>query len=171
MKKAFTLIELLVVIAIIAILSGVVMSQFSVARARSRDAKRIADIAQMQLAIQLYFDRCNQYPDATSAGALNLSSTKGCPQGISVGTFLNQLPTPSSYPTGTEYTYRYVVHTTNSINDDYYIYTTLETNNVALNDDVDNSITLSSGGWTPSTGTANFGTADANDTVYAVRAK
>lgn len=170
MKKAFTLIELMVVITIIAILTGVVLSQFSVARARSRDGKRIADVAQIQLAIQLYFDRCNQYPDATTGGAVNLGSTKGCPAGITVGTFLNQLPTPPAFPTGTGYAYSYAVHTTGTVNDDYYIYTTLETKSAALDDDVDNTLNLASGGWTPSTGTANFGT-PTDDKIYAVRAK
>lgn len=54
--KGFTLIELLVVIAIIALLSSVVLATLSTARMKARDAKRIADIRQVQRAIDLYAD-------------------------------------------------------------------------------------------------------------------
>jgi prepilin-type N-terminal cleavage/methylation domain-containing protein len=64
-KKGFTLIELLVVIAIIGILSSVVLASLSTARQKSRDAKRISDIGQIQLALELYFDRVQSYPSTT----------------------------------------------------------------------------------------------------------
>lgn len=65
MKKAergFTLIELLVVIAIIGILSSVVLASLNSARERSRDARRLADLQQIKLAAELYFDTNNAYP-------------------------------------------------------------------------------------------------------------
>lgn len=61
-RSAFTLIELLVVIAIIGILSSVVLASLNDARQKSRDAKRIADIRQVQLALELYFDSNAAYP-------------------------------------------------------------------------------------------------------------
>ncbi|MBI2046291.1 MAG: type II secretion system protein [Parcubacteria group bacterium] len=61
-NKGFTLIELLVVIAIIGILSSVVLASLNTARQKSRDAKRIADLKQLQLALELYFDANRAYP-------------------------------------------------------------------------------------------------------------
>ncbi len=63
-NKGFTLIELLVVIAIIGILSSVVLASLNSAREKSRDAKRVSDIKQLQLALELYFDSNSQYPVA-----------------------------------------------------------------------------------------------------------
>ncbi len=59
----FTLIELLVVIGIIATLASVVLTSLKNARVKSRDIKRISDIKQLQLALELYFhDNGNSYP-------------------------------------------------------------------------------------------------------------
>ncbi len=62
--KGFTLIELLVVIAIIGILSSIVLASLNTARQKSRDARRVADIKQLQLAMQLYYDASSTYPTA-----------------------------------------------------------------------------------------------------------
>ncbi|HEY4502424.1 MAG TPA: prepilin-type N-terminal cleavage/methylation domain-containing protein [Candidatus Paceibacterota bacterium] len=66
-KRGFTLIELLVVIAIIGILSSVVLASLNTAREKSRDARRISDIKQLQLALELYFDTNSEYPPAAVA--------------------------------------------------------------------------------------------------------
>ncbi|HRY62548.1 MAG TPA: type II secretion system protein [Candidatus Paceibacterota bacterium] len=55
-KKGFTLIELLVVIAIIGMLAATVLVSLGTARAKGRDAKRIADLKNIELAIQLFSD-------------------------------------------------------------------------------------------------------------------
>jgi len=69
-KQGFTLIELLVVIAIIGILSSVVLASLNSAREKSRDARRVSDIKQLQLALELYFDDNGTYPggDETLGG-------------------------------------------------------------------------------------------------------
>lgn len=62
-KLGFTLIELLVAVAIIAILTGLIMASLASSRAKARDAKRISDVAQLQLALEQYFSKNNVYPD------------------------------------------------------------------------------------------------------------
>ena len=64
--RGFTLIELLVVIAIIGILSSIVLASLNTARQKSRDARRVADIKQIQLAMQLYYDASSTYPTLLS---------------------------------------------------------------------------------------------------------
>ncbi len=66
-KKAFTLIELLVVIAIIGVLSAITVVVLQNARAKSRDAKRIADIKQMQTSLELYFNDNGSYPTSVTS--------------------------------------------------------------------------------------------------------
>ena len=73
-KRGFTLIELLVVIAIIGILSSVVLASLNTARTKSRDARRISDIKQLQLALELYYDSEGAYPIASTA-AVGASTT------------------------------------------------------------------------------------------------
>jgi prepilin-type N-terminal cleavage/methylation domain-containing protein len=58
----FTLVEILVVVSIIAILSGVLLVNFSDSSAASRDAKRQADLRNLQNAIELYKNKHGRYP-------------------------------------------------------------------------------------------------------------
>lgn len=64
----FTLIELLVVIAIIGLLSSIVLASLNSARAKSRDARRIADINQIRIALELYLDSNKSYPQEAHSG-------------------------------------------------------------------------------------------------------
>jgi prepilin-type N-terminal cleavage/methylation domain-containing protein len=61
-RRGFTLIELLVVIAIIGILSSIVLASLNSARQKGRDARRVSDIKQLQLALELYYDANGHYP-------------------------------------------------------------------------------------------------------------
>lgn len=74
-KQGFTLIELLVVIAIIGLLSTLSIVALNQARARSRDARRIADIKQIQTALEMYYNDNNAYPAAVTPGGIIGSST------------------------------------------------------------------------------------------------
>lgn len=64
------MVELLVVIAIIGVLSSVVLASLNTARQKSRDARRVADVKQLQLALELYFDTNRAYPAALDAASL-----------------------------------------------------------------------------------------------------
>ena len=116
-ERGFTLIELLVVIAIIGILSSVVLASLNSARQKSRDARRIGDVKQLQLALELYYDSNNGYPSSTAALA---------PDFIPVQ--------PTDPQSGSAYTY------TASSTSNYVLRATLETNHNALSSDVDGTV-------------------------------
>lgn len=115
--RGFTLIELLVVIAIIGILSSVVLASLNSARQKSRDARRIGDIKQLQLALEMYYDSNNGYPTSTAALA---------PDYIPVE--------PSDPQTGSGYTY------TASSTSNYVLRATLESDHNALDSDIDGTV-------------------------------
>lgn len=73
-SKGFTLIELLVVIAIIGLLSSVVLASLNSARKKGRDARRVNDVRQLQLALELYYDKNNNYPQVTDLDSSTLVS-------------------------------------------------------------------------------------------------
>ncbi|MCD5381926.1 MAG: type II secretion system GspH family protein [Candidatus Pacebacteria bacterium] len=60
--QGFTLVEMLVVLAIVIVLLAIVLPSFGDARQNARDKKRIADLAQIQLALEVYFDIHGHYP-------------------------------------------------------------------------------------------------------------
>ncbi len=65
-QAGFTLIELLVVIAIIGLLSSVVLASLNGARKKGRDARRISDLKQLQVALELYYSDNGAYPVLTT---------------------------------------------------------------------------------------------------------
>jgi prepilin-type N-terminal cleavage/methylation domain-containing protein len=90
-QKGFTLVELLVVIAIIGLLSTLAVVSLNSARAKSRDAKRIADIKQIQTALEMYYNDNNAYP-----------ATASVVSGSALSTFMAMVPTaPTPYDTAT----------------------------------------------------------------------
>jgi len=64
--RGFTLIELLVVVAIIGLLASIVLASLNTARQKGRDARRIADLKEIQTALELYYSNHNAYPVSTS---------------------------------------------------------------------------------------------------------
>src|SRR3954466_11278478 len=104
-KQGFTIVELMVTVAIIAILTGIIVANLTTSKSKSRDAKRVSDVAQLQLALELFFDRCNRYPIKetnllrvpgwTDAPKL-MDGGNGCPTNITLLTFTSKIPTPQT---------------------------------------------------------------------------
>lgn len=102
-EKGFTLIELLVVIAIIGILSSVVLASLNSARQKGRDARRISDLKQLQLALELYYDSNPSvgYPAALSSLApTHISVIPADPGGGSTAYGYVQIGSGSGYYLG-----------------------------------------------------------------------
>lgn len=126
--RGFTLIELLIVIAIIAILTGIITSSLVPAKSRARDAKRISDLGQLQLALGLYFDRCKEYPNSLATTASN-----GCPSGVTLASYISTIPKPPTGPLA-QSNYGYNYYTLNTKVADYVLSIKLENPNEALKD-------------------------------------
>lgn len=138
MKKGFTLIELLVVIAIIGILSGVVLTNLNSARGKARDGRRISDIKQIQVALELFAEQCGgRYPANTFATGNTLqagSSNTSC-SSVNFGQFLSTIPKD---PSNSSLGYKYIpVGASEAACYEYHLGTRLESTNTVLNDDAD----------------------------------
>jgi len=110
-QKGFTLIELLVVIAIIGLLSTLAVVSLNNAREKSRDAKRMSDVKQIQSALELYFNDQNGYPAGTGVTlgdathqALSGGGGFSAAGGTSGTTYMGLVPTNPT-PNGASYIY------------------------------------------------------------------
>ena len=125
-QKGFTLIELLVVIAIIGLLSTLSIIALNSARARARDAKRISDVKQMQIALEMYYNENNAYPASAAVVPGASIATSGSEP------FLRAVPTPpepydgatcnTDTATYLKTKYNYVLTTSNGTIPTYAIY-------------------------------------------------
>ena len=113
-KKGFTLIELLVVIAIIALLSTIAVVSLGNARQKARDTKRIADIKQMQTALEL------EYNNAGTGYVVNASASPVILTAI--GTSMTSVPTAPTPKDGADCT----------ANENSYYYTSTNADGSAL---------------------------------------
>ena len=83
-QSGFTLIELLVVIAIIGLLASIVLLALNGARAKSRDAKRIADVRQIASALELFYNDFNSYPTTPITTQANATAAYITPNYIGI---------------------------------------------------------------------------------------
>ena len=153
--RGFTLIELLVVIAIIGILSSVVLASLNNARKKGRDARRVADLKQLQLALELYYDA---NPTSGYPSAINVANLV-TPGYISV--------VPSDPSGGSTYYYAYAQMGGGT---GYYLGTTMETagqTSVLLGDVDDSQAVTQIGGSATFNCSANAGLS--TEAVYCVK--
>ncbi len=87
-ERGFTLIELLVVIAIIGLLSSIILASLNSARIKGRDARRLADIKQIETALELYYSENNTYP-STASGGTTVTTALG---GVLAPNFIQTVP-------------------------------------------------------------------------------
>ena len=132
-RGGFTLIELLVVISIIAILTGIIVSNLTASRAKARDAKRISDMGQIQLALELYFDRCRTYPAASSNAVDPNASCSASTGTVYMKDFIANIPAPSNQAGQTAYEYHVGSPAT-----DYVLKAVLESPNEIIKDGLNN---------------------------------
>ena len=127
-EKGFTLIELLVVIAIIGILATIVLVSLNTARQKARDVRRISDLRQVALALEMYYDDNSAYPGNTASA----NEWTDMETAIEAGGYITSVPTD---PGTGSYQYWIVTATTPQ---NYVLGATLEgTTNSAFDDDID----------------------------------
>jgi len=80
MKKktsGFTMIELIVVIAILGLLSTIGLVSFRTAQIKGRDTQRKSDLAQIQKALEIYYNDYGYYPTDDYPASGSFVDTKG----------------------------------------------------------------------------------------------
>jgi len=131
-KKGFTLIEILVVVAIIGLLASIVLVGLGSFRARGRDARRIADLREVQNALELYYTKYSSYPQQTGWSEL-VTALQSAGIGVS--------KIPDNGPLGpNDDPYKYCYITPEGLNNPqgYVLGAKLEdSKNPALNNDLD----------------------------------
>ncbi|MEI7463652.1 MAG: prepilin-type N-terminal cleavage/methylation domain-containing protein [Candidatus Taylorbacteria bacterium] len=131
-NRGFTLIEMLVVLAIMGILSGIIITNLSSAKSKARDARRVSDISHLQLALQMYLDRCGQYPPVDVSGGVGQGGGTYCNRSYSMADFIATIPTPTNEAGQTVYGYYRSGFT-------YVLYALLEAPNATVMKDSINS--------------------------------
>ncbi len=137
-KAGFTLIELLVVIAIIGVLASIVLASLNTARRKSRDARRITDIKQLQLALELYYDGvgAGQYPAASATCNTATPAFYGL-EVLSSNSYIPQIPRDPQAASATTGCYLFASPSSGT-RTTYHLGATLEDpGNQALNGDKD----------------------------------
>lgn len=103
-KSGFTLIELLVVIFIIGILATVVSMNVIGSQAKSRDARRKADINTLKTAFGQYYEDHGEYPDICGNPSATCDMISLPP---ALNPYLSVLPKDPKYKKMGDETYKY----------------------------------------------------------------
>jgi len=100
MKKSFTLLELLIAIVILGILSALISGNFITSLKKGKDARRKADLEQIQRALEMYYEDKRTYPTTLSFGG-KLCETSSCTSSEKV--YMQKVPNDPN----PSYTYQY----------------------------------------------------------------
>lgn len=139
--RGFTLIELLVIIAIIALLSVTAIVTLSSSQRKSRDARRLADLKELQKAVELYHSELDVFPLTTST-----SNETWTEFGTAIESYITNIPIDPTNRDDTDYVYSYG---TNNAGSEYFLGAKLEnTAHTALNGDDDSIYAATTVGWT-----------------------
>lgn len=124
-KKGFTLLELLISMIIIGILAALVSGNFFTSLKKGRDARRKADIQQVQRALEIYYEDKRAYPSfALTFGTAGLCETKSVADCGSEKTYMGLLPQdPQKTQNSCQYMY---VHETTPNGEGYALYAPIE---------------------------------------------
>lgn len=114
MNKGITLLELIVVIAIFTVLSTLLYGNFATSLRKGRDAKRKTDLANIQRALEMYYEDEKRYPGTLNFGGQLISQSSG-------KVYMEKIPKD---PTSSQ-NYRYCVDNLNNPQR-YQLYTRLE---------------------------------------------
>lgn len=112
--RAFTLLELLIVIVILGVLASVISGNFLSSLKKGRDARRKADLQEVQKALEIYYENNGKYPTSLNFGSSLSDSSK---------TYMQKLPTDPKSPACE---YKYITNTDNPTY--YYLLSTIENN-------------------------------------------
>jgi len=125
----FTLIELLVVISVIGFLASASIVALNIARIKTRDAKRTADLKQIATALELYYDKNGNYPAIFSGpGSTRCSAITSSPVNW-LAPYLPTAPIDPLWKGSLPYSYQYCVRYSDGYDrQNYAIWASLENN-------------------------------------------
>lgn len=95
-QRGFTLLEMMIVVAIIAILAGILIPNFTRARAQAATSGCMANEKMIATALELYFTDHQAYPPAGNVDQSFVQSMSG---------YLNQIPVDPAAGAGHYYSY------------------------------------------------------------------
>lgn len=128
-KRGFTLIEMLLVVSIIALLASMILVGLGGARAKARDSRRIADLHNIQNALELYYAKYGFYPETQS----DWQAFTNVLTSPTIGIGITQVPKDPLTNVGWSYQY---ARCGDGV--DYTLKAKLESKDPALDDDIDN---------------------------------
>ena len=165
-NRGFTLMELLIVVAIIGLLASMILVGLSSFRTRGRDARRVADVKQVQNGLEIYYAKMNQYPDVQSSGIPGTDTASAGWEAMvnaikSADIGITQVPQD---PLGASRSYAYSTESGNP--QSYVIGVALEDpDNQALKTDIDDDVF----GIDCGAGSGVPGEPSSGDTIYCVQ--